>query len=68
MEVTEKTVRFEISIWREGNNLICIAASDEEVNDLVPEFIAKVNDSKGSERCHKKLFEKLDTLLDELGL
>ena len=68
MKIAEKSVRFEISVWRDENNRIHIAAADPEIRVLVPNFHSTVNDRDGSVRCHRNLFGKLEAVLEACEL
>ena len=56
MKVSDKSVRFEIGIWRGKNGEIHVTATDSEVKKLVTGFHSTVNDHNGSKRCHENLF------------
>lgn len=68
MNVATKSVRFEVSIWRDANNSIHIAAADPEIKQIAPNFHSTVNNRDGSVRCHKNLYGKLEAVLDACGV
>ena len=68
MKVATKSIRFEVSIWRDANNSIHIAAADPEIKQIAPNFHSTVNNRDDSVRCHKNLYGKLEAVLDAYGL
>ena len=68
MKVSDKTVRFEIGIWRDARGQIHITVTDSEVKKLVRNFHSTVNDRNGSKRCHENLFGKLEAVLNKAGV
>ncbi len=68
MKVSNKSVRFEIGIWRGEKGEIHITATDPDVKNLVKGFHSTVNDRNGSKRCHKNLFGKLEAVLNQANV
>ncbi len=68
MKVSDKSVRFEIGIWRGEKGEIHITATDPDVKKLVKNFHSTVNDRDESKRCHKNLFGKLEAVLGSVDV